>query len=54
VHAHSIAEVARALPAAQALTVEVVRHAIASIFGAGTLIVLAGLVVLLFLPEPPE
>jgi len=61
VHAHGIAEVARAgahgaasaLPAAQALTVSVYRHAIASIFGTGALIVLAGLVALLFLPELP-
>jgi hypothetical protein len=60
VHAHGIAQVARAgahgagaLPAAQALTVEVYRHAIANIFGAGAVIVLAGLVVLLFLPELP-
>jgi MFS family permease len=61
VHVHGIAEVARtgahgaaaALPAAQAATVAVYRHAIASIFGAGTVIVLAGLVALLFLPELP-
>jgi MFS family permease len=42
VHAHGIAA-----------TVDVYRHAIASIFGAGTVIVLAGLVALLFLPELP-
>jgi hypothetical protein len=61
VHAHGIAEVARvgahgaaaALPAAQALTVAVYRHAIANIFGAGAVIVLAGLIALLFLPELP-
>jgi EmrB/QacA subfamily drug resistance transporter len=55
VHAHGIADVARAsaLPAAQALAVEVYRHAIANIFGAGALIVLAGLIALLFLPELP-
>ena len=61
VHARGIAEVAQAgahgaasaLPAAQALTVAVYRHAIASIFGTGALIVLAGLVALLFLPELP-
>lgn len=61
VHAHGIADVARAsahgaasaLPAAQALAVEVYRHAIANIFGAGALIVLAGLIALLFLPERP-
>lgn len=34
-------------------TVAVYRHAIAGIFGAGALLVLAGLVVLLFLPELP-
>ena len=52
----SVADVARAanaLPAAQALTVDVYRHAIANIFGAGALIVLAGLIALLFLPELP-
>jgi len=61
VHAHGIADVAHAsahgatsaLPAAQALAVDVYRHAIANIFGAGALIVLAGLVALLFLPELP-
>jgi hypothetical protein len=55
VHAPGIADVARAsaLPAAQALAVEVYRHAIANIFGAGALIVLAGLIALLFLPELP-
>jgi hypothetical protein len=56
VHAHGIAGVARAGAqgtAAQAATVDVYRHAIASIFGAGTVIVLAGLVALLFLPELP-
>jgi hypothetical protein len=31
----------------------VYRHAIANIFGAGALIVLAGLIALLFLPELP-
>lgn len=44
---------AGALPAARALTVEVYRHAVANIVGAGALIVLAGLVALLFLPELP-
>ena len=34
-------------------TVAVYRHAIAGIFGAGALLVLAGLIVLLFLPELP-
>jgi EmrB/QacA subfamily drug resistance transporter len=59
-HAHGVAAVASAsahgmavAPAAQALTVAVYRQAIANIFGAGSLIVLAGLVALLFLPELP-
>jgi hypothetical protein len=41
------------LPAWQAAAVEVYRHAIASIFGAGAFVVLAGFIVLLFLPEAP-
>ena len=49
----AFARAAAALPAAQALTVSVYRHAIANIFGAGALIVLAGLIALLFLPELP-
>lgn len=50
--AHQVhAAAAVATPAAQALTVAMYRHAIASIFGTGSLIVLVGLVVLLFLPE---
>jgi EmrB/QacA subfamily drug resistance transporter len=60
VHAAGIAAVASAgahgaavSPAAQALTAAVYRHAIAQIFGAGSVIVLAGLVALLFLPELP-
>ena len=39
--------------AIQGAAVEIYRHAIANIFGAGALIVLAGLVFLLFLPELP-
>jgi MFS family permease len=39
--------------AVQGAAVEIYRHAIANIFGAGALIVLAGLLVLLFLPEIP-
>jgi hypothetical protein len=52
-HAHGIAAAAsagtgvRLAPAMQA----VYRHAIANIFWAGTVIVLAGFVILLFLPE---
>lgn len=41
------------LPAVHGAAVEVYRHAIANMFGAGALIVLAGLVALLFLPELP-
>ncbi|TFW34562.1 MDR family MFS transporter [Massilia horti] len=41
-------------PALQAVTVAVYRHAIANIFAAGAVIVLAGLIVLLFLPEPAQ
>jgi EmrB/QacA subfamily drug resistance transporter len=58
-HAHGIAAASTAglhggaAPALQAGAAAVYRHAIASIFGAGALIVLAGLVVLLLLPELP-
>src|SRR5450830_1730489 len=45
-HAHGV-------QAVQAQTVDVYRHAIASVFGAGALLLLLGLVVLLFLPELP-
>jgi EmrB/QacA subfamily drug resistance transporter len=44
---------AAAAPAVQGAAVDVYRHAIANIFGAGALIVLLGLVALLFLPELP-
>jgi EmrB/QacA subfamily drug resistance transporter len=44
---------AAAAPAVQGAAVEIYRHAIANIFGAGALIVLAGLLALLFLPELP-
>jgi EmrB/QacA subfamily drug resistance transporter len=40
-----------AVPAVSAVAVEVYRHAIAGIFGAGAVVVLAGFVALLFLPE---
>jgi EmrB/QacA subfamily drug resistance transporter len=54
-HAHGIVAAGTAgAPALQAGAVAVYRHAIASIFGAGAVIVLAALVVLLFLPEAPE
>jgi predicted MFS family arabinose efflux permease len=56
-HLHGIAAVSMAggggQGAALAAAAPVYRHAIASIFGAGCLTVLAGLVVLLFLPELP-
>jgi EmrB/QacA subfamily drug resistance transporter len=60
-HQHGIAAVAvagghgaaAAAPAVQAAAREIYRHAIANIFGAGAVIVLAGLVALLFLPELP-
>jgi EmrB/QacA subfamily drug resistance transporter len=53
-HLHGIAAAGAAgAPALQAGAVAVYRHAIASIFGAGAVIVLAALAVLLFLPERP-
>jgi len=53
-HRHGIAAVtAGAQAAAMSAAVPVYRHAIASVFGAGAVIVFAGLVVLLFLPELP-
>src|SRR5471032_1269770 len=53
-HAHGVQAVsALGAHAAQAQTVDVYRHAIASVFGAGALLLLLGLVVLLFLPELP-
>jgi EmrB/QacA subfamily drug resistance transporter len=60
IHAHGIGAVAlggaqapAVAPALKALTVEVYRHAIANMFAAGAVIVLAGLVALLFLPDLP-
>ena len=44
---------AAASPAVQAATAAIYRHAIASIFGAGAVIVLAAFIVLLFMPEVP-
>ena len=53
-HAHGVQAVsALGAHAVQAQTVDVYRHAIASVFGAGALLLLLGLVVLLFLPELP-
>ncbi len=57
IHAHGLEMVspgghgATAAPALQAAAVEVYRHAIANMFGTGAVIVGAGLVALLFLPE---
>ncbi len=53
-HQHGVEAVsALGAHAAQAQTVEVYRHAIASVFGAGAVLLLVGLVFLLFLPELP-
>jgi MFS family permease len=51
-HQHGV-EAVSALGAQAAQTVEVYRHAIASVFGAGAVLLLLGLVFLLFLPELP-
>jgi MFS family permease len=60
IHAHGIETMAlggphRATvpPAVKALTVEVYRHAIANMFAAGAVIVLAGFIALLFMPDLP-
>ena len=52
-HVHGVNAVAAVGPGASVLasTVAVYRHAIAGVFGAGALLVLLGLIVLLFLPE---
>jgi EmrB/QacA subfamily drug resistance transporter len=55
-HQNGIAAVANTGTGAQHVApavLDVYRHAIASVFGAGAIIVLAGLIVLLFLPELP-
>jgi hypothetical protein len=53
-HQHGVTAVAApGAHAVQRAAVEIYRHAIANIFGAGALIVLAGLLALLFLPELP-
>jgi EmrB/QacA subfamily drug resistance transporter len=54
-HTHGVKAVAAVGPGLSVLpsTVAVYRHAIAGIFGAGALLVLLGLVLLLFLPEIP-
>jgi MFS family permease len=50
-HAHGIAAAASAGTVLAPAMREVYRHAIANIFGAGTVIVLAALVILLFMPH---
>jgi hypothetical protein len=54
-HTHGVKAVAAVGPGISVLpsTVAVYRHAMAGIFGAGALLVLLGLVLLLFLPEIP-
>ena len=54
-HIHGVKAVAAVGPGISVLpsTVTVYRHAIAGIFGAGAVLVLLGLIVLLFLPEIP-
>ncbi|WP_257218049.1 MDR family MFS transporter [Janthinobacterium sp. BJB304] len=52
-HKHGVEAVSALGAQAAVQTVEVYRHAIASVFGAGAVLLLAGLVALLFLPELP-
>ena len=52
-HKHGVEAVSALGAHAAAQTVEVYRHAIASVFGAGAVLLLVGLVFLLFLPELP-
>jgi len=52
-HQHGVEAVSALGAHAAAQTVEVYRHAIASVFGAGAVLLLLGLVFLLFLPELP-
>ena len=52
-HQHGVEAVSALGAQAAAQTVEVYRHAIASMFGAGAVLLLLGLVFLLFLPELP-
>ena len=52
-HAHGMEAVSALGSHAAAQTVEVYRHAIASVFGAGAVLLLLGLLALLFLPELP-
>ncbi|STQ93223.1 Multidrug-efflux transporter 3 [Janthinobacterium lividum] len=52
-HKHGVEAVSALGAQAAAQTVDVYRHAIASVFGAGAVLLLLGLVFLLFLPELP-
>jgi len=52
-HQHGVEAVSALGAHAAAQTVEVYRHAIASVFGAGAVLLLLGLLALLFLPELP-
>ena len=52
-HSHGVEAVSALGAHAATQTVEVYRHAIASVFGAGAVLLLVGLVFLLFLPELP-
>jgi EmrB/QacA subfamily drug resistance transporter len=52
-HQHGVEAVSALGAHAAVQTVEVYRHAIASVFGAGAVLLLLGLVALLFLPELP-
>jgi len=52
-HQHGVEAVAALGAHAATQTVEVYRHAIASVFGAGAVLLLLGLLALLFLPELP-
>ena len=52
-HAHGVEAVSALGAQAATQTIEVYRHAIASVFGAGAVLLLLGLFALLFLPELP-
>lgn len=52
-HAHGVEAVSALGTQAATQTIEVYRHAIASVFGAGAVLLLLGLFALLFLPELP-
>ena len=52
-HVHGVEAVSALGTQAATQTIEVYRHAIASVFGAGAVLLLLGLFALLFLPELP-